>query len=197
MIILSDNLRKQLNAYQIKFIEMAFARLNELEGINANILTPELRLLYIKELYGIFSELNKIKFIRTYPNGNPNEETLIILQNLKSTVSFVRNVLLHFPLFKTWNDIWISKDFAKFMNDEPTHKKFTNSKNYGTIYHYLTTAQNKESLSFKLDMKDKSTTIFTINYPNVTSDEEKIYLKDILTEEDGVIAILNVMNHIF
>jgi hypothetical protein len=37
---------------------------------------------------------------------------------------FVRNILVHFPVFETWNDVWVSKELVNWQRDGLTIDRF-------------------------------------------------------------------------
>lgn len=102
--------------------------------------------------------------------------------------SFVRNLLLHFPIFENWDDVYISKDLATWNK-------------VGTIHKFL-----KESSKIKIDDKgtikyriwEKSKKLMThisINFPEEYNDN-KIFLKDIVSEKEGIKLCISFMKEI-
>jgi hypothetical protein len=186
-LTISDSARAALNAEQIKFIEMAYARISDIEDqLDMDLTPPEIRLYYLKDLFTIFNELLKIKEIKRL--DKTDDLTRRRLTELIHTVDFIRNILLHFPLFKTWDDIYISREFNSGMGGSKG----------GRIHKFLHPETPMESLAFKLTMeKNMGEREFTIRFPDQLALEGNIYIKDILTEKEGAISIITVMNHIF
>ena len=88
---------------------------------------------------------------------------------------FVRNVVSHFPFFTKWDDVWISKQIVNWYKDGQTIDKF--------IKKYL----GKTEVKYRFWEADKKLmTYLSISFPKDYSDESKIYLKDIITEKEGV-----------
>ena len=99
---------------------------------------------------------------------------------------FVRNVLAHFPLFATWDDVWINKTLINWNREGQSIDRF------------LKKYQGSSEIKYRFwEEKKKQMTYLSINFPSTYSDE-KIYLKDIINEKDGVkfsfIMMRNILN---
>jgi hypothetical protein len=147
-----------------------------------------LRLLYLKELYTIFAELKTIKFTKKLKKPDGDLSYIRFLLDLEKTVVFVRHVLSHFPLFNTWDEIWMSRDFAVAMN--------RNSE--GTISRYLTYDAKRVDMAWQLKIENvDELQTFGIYYPKDAESHERIYLKDILAEKVGALSVIRLLNHFF
>ncbi|WP_316849623.1 hypothetical protein [Pedobacter agri] len=198
MITLSENLTQQLNEHETMFVSMAMERFHQLVAkLNAGDLSSEYRLFYIKELYSIFAEIDNIPFIKKYKSDPPPPKDVIeIIKGLDQTVKFVRNVLLHFPLFNTWDEIWISKAFAKAMIESPI--KDRKNKPKGEIFKYLDNEFQVEGKAFKfIDPESKEEKLCLIKRPLDVDMDEKIFLKDILSEDEGAFTLLSLKLHTY
>lgn len=74
---------------------------------------PKIRFFKIREIFSIYKELLSYEAINHYikwmkKGGRPPIEGIIS----EDLFSFIRNVLLHFPIFETWEDVYINKDLA-------------------------------------------------------------------------------------
>ena len=99
---------------------------------------------------------------------------------------FIRNILVHFPFFDSWNDIWINSDLVNWRKSDQSIDKF------------LRKYSGRRSVKYRFKEKSKpGFTYVTINFP-LNNDAEKIFLKDIITEEEGVkfaiVMMLKVLN---
>ena len=102
--------------------------------------------------------------------------------------SFIRNLLLHFPVFKTWDEVYINKNMATWSKigqiDKFLHKS-TQIKIDG-----------KGNLKYRIwDVKKREMMYFSINFPE-KYDEDNIYLKDIISEEVGMKFCIALMKEI-
>ena len=99
---------------------------------------------------------------------------------------FVRNVLAHFPLFATWDEVWINKTLVNWNKEGQSIDRFLNK------------YQGKSEVKYRFwEEKKKQMTYLSINFPSTYGDD-KIYLKDIISEKDGVkfsfIMMRNILN---
>jgi broad specificity polyphosphatase/5'/3'-nucleotidase SurE len=88
---------------------------------------------------------------------------------------FVRNVLVHFPYFESWNDVWISKEIVNWNKEKKSIDKF------------LKMNKGCEQIKYRIweELQNKLTYL-NINFPKSYSSKDKIYLKEIITEKEGV-----------
>jgi len=97
---------------------------------------------------------------------------------------FIRNILAHFPLFEAWNDIWISKELVNWQREGLTIDLFLRK----------FSGQNEVKYRFWEEDKNQMTYI-SICFPKEYN-ENKIYLKDIVSERDGVKFSIIMMRQI-
>lgn len=147
----------------------------------------EIRFYKIREIFSVYKELLSYEPIRHYlkyikNSGRPPLEGIIA----EDLFSFIRNVLLHFPIFNQWNDVYITRNLATW-NIE------------GTIHKFLL-----KSIKIKIDKKGtvkyriwehnkKKMTYIEINFPEKYDKDFKIYLKDIITEKEGIKFCISLM----
>lgn len=87
---------------------------------------------------------------------------------------FVRNVLAHFPLFETWDEVWISKELVNWQKEGLTIDRF------------LKKFYSHEEIKYRFwEPEKKKMTYMRIRFPK-EYEENKIYLKDIISEKEGV-----------
>ncbi|WP_255458669.1 hypothetical protein [Aliivibrio sp. SR45-2] len=97
---------------------------------------------------------------------------------------FVRNLLAHFPFFECWDEVWINKPMANWQRSGLTIDRF------------LTKFSNSKPVKYRFwEPSSQKMTYISISFPS-SYDETKIYLKDILTEKDGVKFSLIMMHNI-
>jgi hypothetical protein len=99
---------------------------------------------------------------------------------------FARNVLAHFPLFATWDEVWINKTLVNWNKEGQSIDRFLNK------------YQGRSQVKYRFwEEKKKQMTYLSINFPGTYGDD-KIYLKDIISEKDGVkfsfIMMRNILN---
>jgi hypothetical protein len=171
------------------FLELAFRRLKTIrEEIcfkNSSFWQKDsyYRFARIKEAFVLFTEISSHKSIRLFPNLYDEKFLFPFLTN--EVFRFVRNVISHFPLFDSWDDVWISKSLINWNKAGQSIDKFLKN-NVG-----------KETLgyAYKEEYEDKSVfpTMVDFNFPKSYDENSKIYLKEMISEKDGIIFSIRIM----
>ncbi|MDD3106454.1 MAG: hypothetical protein PHP65_01430 [Bacilli bacterium] len=153
-------------------------------NIDSNI-----RLFKLREAFSIYKELLEYEPIKEYlewmkKGGRPILEGIIA----DDLFSFIRNLLLHFPLFDSWDSVYINKQLATWSK-------------IGQIDKFLTKCTNikidgKGELKYRIWEKEKKEmTYFSVVFPE-QYDENNIYLKDIISEKVGMKFCLALMREV-
>jgi hypothetical protein len=88
---------------------------------------------------------------------------------------FIRNVIVHFPFFQSWNEIWIKKTMVNWCKEGRSIDKF------------LSKYQDRDVIKYRFwEAEKKRMTYLSINFPKEYNKDTKIYLKDILSEKEGL-----------
>lgn len=89
---------------------------------------------------------------------------------------FVRNVLAHFPFFESWDDVWINKQLVNW------------HKGGQSIDRFLSKYVGKEPVKSRFwePEQQKRMTYLSVNFPASYNEKTKVYLRDILSEKEGV-----------
>ena len=133
----------------------------------------------IKQLASLVSELldkegikNKlIELANTSTvNGEDNEIKI-------DTFDLIRNILIHFPIFETWDEICISKKLLKWNTDKS-----------GQIIKYFEKNCNK-TFKYRIFLNENDEWVerhtITVTIPEL-NDNNTIYLKDILSLDNAI-----------
>lgn len=88
---------------------------------------------------------------------------------------FVRNVVSHFPFFERWDDVRITKALVNWDSEGRSIDRF------------LTEYAGQDQVRFRIwEPNYKRMTYVNVTYPEAYNDDSEIYLRDILTEREGV-----------
>ncbi len=145
------------------------------------------RLSKIRECFSIYSELTHyepIQYVFDYiGKTRPPMEAKIG----KELFIFIRNLLIHFPFFDSWDNFYINKDLVNWAKEGMSMDKFLNE------------YKDKGEVKYRFwEEGKKLMTYLSINFPKDYKNNSKIYLKDILKEKEGVkfsvIFMKNVLN---
>lgn len=99
-------------------------------------------------------------------------------------LKFIRNILTHFPFYDSWDNVWISKSLVNWQKEGLTIDRF------------LKAHAGREPVKYRFwEAKKKRMTYLTIRFPE-RYDDGRIYLKDIISEKEGVKFSLIMMKRI-
>lgn len=174
---------------EIAYLTLAY---NRFYDIFEEVFVPEFwhknkyyRYCKIKDAFSVYSELLNYEpiqsFIETLRETRPPMEAEISSELFK----FIRNVISHFPFFDGWDDVWISKDIVNWYKDGQSIDKF------------LRKFENHESAKYRIwEEKNKSMTYLSINFPDNYADGTRIFLKNLVTEKEGLKFSLILMRKV-
>jgi len=132
---------------------------------------PSTRLTKIKELCSVYSELIKyapLEFV--LENTQRPHFTLIG----KEFINFLRNLLLHFPYYETWNQIGFDKALITTLEASGSIDKFLSR-------------EHPEDLKYRFwEPSKKRMTYIEVHLKTAYSNGEFIWLEEMVTEKDGV-----------
>lgn len=88
---------------------------------------------------------------------------------------FIRNVIMHFPFFESWNDVWVNKSIINWYKDGQSIDRF------------LKKYEGREAIKYRFwEEQKKRMTYLSISFPEKYDENNKIFLKEILSEKEGV-----------
>ena len=179
------------NKSELQFLTLAFNRFYDLydEVLSDSFWDKDdwERFSKIKQAFSIYAELlsyEPIKWvIEELKTARPPMESEIGSELFK----FVRNVVAHFPFFKSWDDVWIDNSLVNWYKKGQTIDKF------------LRKYEGHIEVKYRFwEPSKKKMTYLTISFPEEYSNDSKVYLKNIITEREGVkfsfILMRQIMN---
>ncbi len=151
---------------------------------------PSYRFYKIREIFSVYKELLGYEPIQHYiqyvkNGGRPPLEGIIV----DVLFSFVRNLLLHFPIFNGWDSVYVNKDLATWNKE-------------GTIHKFLIKSSKikvDDSGIIKYRIWEKSKKLMTyiqIHLPEEYKDTSKIFLKNVISEKEGIKLCVSFMKQI-
>ena len=149
----------------------------------------QLRFFKLREAFSIYKELLSYEPIKSYlewmkRDGRPPLEGIIA----DGLFSFIRNLLLHFPIFKTWVEVYVNKNLATWSKKGQIDK----------FLHKCTQIKIDGSgiLQYRIwEVKKEKMTYFSIHFPEVYNQND-IYLKDIISEDAGMKFCMALMREV-
>lgn len=176
------------NLFELIILNLAYSRFFDIfdEFMNNEFwnLSPEIRLLKLKNCFEIYTELLKYEPIKGYINylkkSRPPQESFIANEYFL----FIRNVLSHFPYFCCWDDIYIIKETATW-----------NTPSNSSILKFIEKYSGNETVKYRIwNDKQKKYTYMDINFPNL--EENKIFIKNLVSEKDGMLFCMTLMKQV-
>lgn len=177
--------REALSLLYNRFYDLYEEIVND-DFINKN---SKVRFYKLRESFSIYKELLSYNPIKEYikwmkKGGRPYLEGVIV----DDLFSFIRNLLLHFPIFDTWDEVYINKNLATWNKTGQIHKFLINS--------IKIKIDGSGTLKYRIwEEKKKKMTYLTINFlENYNGDN--IYLREILSEEVGMKFCMALMKEV-
>ena len=129
----------------------------------------------VKDGFGVYSELLNYEPLQWVVENLKISKPPMEAEIARELFKFIRNVIIHFPFFDSWNDVWVNQSLINWYKDNQFIDRF--------IRKY----KGKETVKFKFwEEQKKKMTYLSINFPEFYEDDARIYLKDILSEKEGV-----------
>lgn len=177
--------REVLSLFYNRFYDLYEEIVND-DFIDKN---AKIRFYKLRESFSIYKELLSYEPIKEYikwmkKGGRPHFEGIIA----DDLFSFIRNLLLHYPIFDTWDEVYINKNLATWSKVGQIDKFLNNS--------IKEKIDGRGTLKYRIwEERKKEMTYLTINFPEKYNDTN-IYLKDILSEEVGMKFCMALMRAI-
>jgi len=87
----------------------------------------------------------------------------------------IRNIINHFPFFNSWDDVWINKSIVNWYKEGQS------------IDQFIEKYKGRDVVKYRFwEAEKKKMTYLSINFPSDYNGNNKIFLKDILSEKEGV-----------
>lgn len=166
------------NQSEIEFLNLAYNRFYDLfEEIMSDAFWSKedwSRFTKIRDGFCIYTEIMVYEPIARVIENMRRTRPPMEAEISDEVFGFVRNVLVHFPLFESWNNVWINENIVNWHVERRSIDRF--------LRKYV----GRKEIKYRFWRKDKNEmTYLNIKFP-LTYNESKIYLKDIITEKEGV-----------
>lgn len=167
------------NKAELEFLKLAYNRFYDIfEEVMSDSFWEKngcYRFSLVKDGFAVYSELlNYVpikRVIEHIKKSRPPMEGEIGSGLFK----FIRNVIMHFPFFDSWNEVWVNQSIINWHKDAQSMDKF------------IRKCKGREAVKYRFWEADKKQmTYLSINFPKQYEDNTKIYLKDLLSEKEGI-----------
>lgn len=140
------------------------------------------RLSRVKDAILVYSEILEYEPIGWFLEalkkiGPPMEAELS-----KEYLLFIRNIFVHFPFFKSWDEVIFTKDMINWSKPGQSVDKF------------LTRFAGHQEVKYRMwNPKNKTMTYVAINFPKLYDKNTEVRLRDFMPEKEGVLFIMSLM----
>ena len=185
----SMNSELRPNKAEREFLTLAYNRFYDLydEILSDNFWERDnyYRFTIIRDAFSVYTELLNYQPIRLVVEYIKSNRPPIEAEIASEFFTFIRNIVVHFPLFESWKDVWINKDVITWHKEGQSIDKF------------LSKYEGHEPIKYRFwEAEKKKMTYITISFPTGYKEGRKIYLHDILSEKDGVKFSLILMKQV-
>jgi hypothetical protein len=184
---MEDNLKP--NAVELVFLNLAY---NSFYNIFEEILDidfwskdPYYRFCRARDAFSIYAELLNYEPIKWVIEEMKTKRPPMEAEIGSELFKFIRNVISHFPFYNSWDEIWISKGLVNWYKEGQTIDRF------------LRKYAGKNEVKYRFWQANiKKMTYLSIVFPWEYTEDTKIYLKEIITEEEGIKFSMILMKQI-
>jgi len=162
---------------EVDFLNLSFNRFLDLF---AEIMPDEfwdkpdhVRFCKTKDLFAVYSEVLKYPPMQWVIEANKRPNFSDVGKDL---FTFVRHVLMHFPFFERWDDVWIKQSMVNLYSSRPQF-----------IHRFLSENEGNGPLKYRFwEEKPRKMTYISVSFPSNYTAGEKVFLHDIIPEKEGV-----------
>ncbi|HEX9804058.1 MAG TPA: hypothetical protein VGA67_00085 [Candidatus Dojkabacteria bacterium] len=174
------------NAQEIRFLSRAYNFFldihNEIESESFWKNEPYYRLSRFRDALLIYSEILEYEPIGWFLEAVKRLRPPMEAELSKEYLLFIRNVLVHFPFFKSWDEIKFTKEAINW------------SKPGRSIDKFLSRFAGHEEVKYRIwNPKNKTMTYVSINFPEVYTNTKELFLKDFMPEKEGLWFVISLM----
>jgi len=143
------------------------------------------RLSKIRDALLIYSEILDYEPIEWFLEALKKLRPPMEVELSKEYILFIRNIFVHFPFFKSWNEVRFTKGMINW------------SKPGKSIDKFLSRFVGHKEVKYRMwNPKNKRMTYVSINFPGVYIEDTEIQLKDFMPEKEGILFIMSLMHQV-
>lgn len=180
---------KRPNAAELKYLSLSYNRFYDIfdEALTDSFWEKEkyYRFCKIRDAFSVYTELLNYEPIQWVIDHLHTHRPLMEAEIGSELFKLVRNVLAHFPFFESWEDVYIDNDLVNWNKPGQTIDKFY--KKY----------EGHSLVKYRYWQPDiKKMTYISINFPSDYTKGSQIWLKDLISERDGVVFSMIFMRRV-
>ncbi len=139
----------------------------------------------IKDAFLVYSEVLEYEPIGTFIEVIRKFRPPMEAELSSDFLLFIRNLLIHFPFFNSWDEVKFSKALVNW------------SKPGRSIDKFVTTFGGRKEVKYRaFSHKTETFTYITINFPAGYEENKEVALKDFMPEKDGALFTMSLMHRV-
>lgn len=162
-----------------QFLDLAYNRFYDIfEEVTSNDFLEKdawYRLSRARDLFGVYAELLKYEPITWVIERLRKTRPPMEAEIAGDLFRFIRHLVSHFPFFNSWDEIAINKGIVNWTGES------------GSIDKLLQKYEGHKQVKYRFwETAKKRMTYLSINFPQGYSQGGKVFLKEIISEREGV-----------
>ncbi len=146
---------------------------------------PYYRFNRVKDAVLVYSEILEYELVGWFLESLKKFRPPMEAELSKEFLLFIRNLLIHFPFFKSWNEVKVNKSLINWSTPGKSIDKFLSR-----------FAGHKEVKYRMWSNKNKVMTYVSIKFPYSYTETDEIELKNFAPEKEGILFIMSLMYHV-
>lgn len=143
---------------------------------------PYYRFNRIRDAFLVYSEVLEYEPIQCYLKILQKARPPMEAELSNEYLLFIRNILIHFPFFKSWDEVSFNKELINWSKPGKSIDKFLNK------------FSGHESVKYRIwNYEKKSFTFVIINFPKVYTKKIEIKLNYFMPEQEGIQLAMSLM----
>lgn len=143
------------------------------------------RLSRTKDAFLTYSEILEYEPIGWFLDALKKTRPPMEAELSKEVCLFVRNLLIHFPFFKSWEEVKFTKGLINWSNPGRSIDKF--------MVKYI----GHEEVKYRIwNQAKKTMTYVSIKFPISYGDKTEVFLRDFMAEKEGIRFLLSLMHRV-
>jgi hypothetical protein len=139
----------------------------------------------IRDAFLVYSEVLDYQPVDSFLESLKKVRPPMEAELSKDYLLFIRNLLIHFPFYKSWDDIKFTKELINWSEPGKTIDKF------------LSKYAGHSEVKYRMwNFKTKDFTYVSINFHPLYIENIEIKLIDFMPEKEGILFVMSLMHHV-
>lgn len=177
------------NKAELEFLQIAYNRFYDLyEEVTTEAFwdnTPYYRFSKINNVFSVYAEILQYEPIRLVIKTIKIQRPPMEAEIASDLFKLIRNIMSHFPFFDTWEEVNLTQNLINWDKEGKSIDKF------------FTKYAGASEIKYRMwNAKDRKMTYLNIKFPTTYNQSSIIYLREILSEKEGVLFSIALMKNV-